>query len=75
MHTHCYRITVRGALGAVAHQAFEGFDIETEGLDGEINGTRTSLIASLDQAALHSALNRIQSLGLELVGLARIDDR
>ena len=64
MHTHRYRITVGGGLGRVARQAFEEFKIEP-------NGVHTSLIADLDQAALYGALNRIQSLGLELIELER----
>jgi hypothetical protein len=63
--THHYRITVAGGLGRVACQAFEDFRIG-------LNGMHTSLVADLDQAALHGALNRIQSLGLELVELTRI---
>ena len=38
----------------------------------EASGTHTSLIAGLDQAALYGALNRIRSLGLELVEFTRI---
>jgi hypothetical protein len=63
--THRYRITVAGGLGRVTRQAFEDFTIEAD-------GTCTSLVAGLDQAALYGALNRIQSLGLELVELKRI---
>ncbi len=64
MRTHRYRIIIGGGLGRVACQAFEEFKIEP-------NGGHTSLIADLDQAALHGALIRIQSLGLELIELAR----
>jgi hypothetical protein len=63
--THRYRITVAGGFGRVARQAFEDFTIG-------ISGVNTSLIADLDQAALYGALNRIQSLGLELVELTRV---
>jgi hypothetical protein len=63
--THRYRITVAGGFGRVARQAFEEFTIG-------VNGMNTSLIADLDQAALYGALNRIQSLGLELVELTRV---
>jgi hypothetical protein len=62
--THRYRITIRGGLGRITRQAFEEFRIES-------NGGYTSLIAELDQAALHGALIRIQSLGMELVGFSR----
>jgi hypothetical protein len=61
-----YRITVRGGLGAASRNAFEGYVIES-------SGTETRLIQELDQAALYGALNLIQSLGLELVALTRLD--
>ncbi len=65
VHAHRYRITIQGVLGSVSRQAFEGFEIEC-------NGVHTSLIADLDQAALYGVLTRVQSLGLELIELARI---
>jgi hypothetical protein len=36
------------------------------------DGLATGLAGEMDQAALHGALNRIQALGLELVGVARL---
>jgi hypothetical protein len=60
-----YRITVRGGLGHASWEAFEDFAIVSD-------GTETTLIQNLDQAALYGALNRIQSLGLELVALTRL---
>ena len=45
----------------IGREAFEDFLIEP-------NGTNTALIGTLDQAALHGAINRILALGLELVG-------
>ncbi len=68
MHAHRYRLTIEGVLGSVSCQAFEGFNIVS-------NDGRTSLIADLDQAALYGVLLRIQSLGLELMELARIPSR
>ena len=65
MYAHRYRITIEGDLGRVSCQVFEEFVIEPA--DGQ-----TSLIADLDQAALYGALLRIQSLGLELIELARM---
>ena len=65
MHSHRYRITIEGALGRVGREAFEEFKIVS-------NDGHTSLIADLDQSALYGALIRIQSLGLELMELARI---
>lgn len=67
MASYRYRITVRGGLGDASRQAFEDFVIESD-------GTETRLIQELDQAALYGALNRIQSLGLELVDLTRLAD-
>jgi hypothetical protein len=64
VRAHRYRITIGGGLGRIVRQAFEDFKIES-------NGGHTSLIADLDQAALHGALTRIQSLGLELVEFTR----
>ncbi|HEX6443534.1 MAG TPA: hypothetical protein VF053_00485 [Streptosporangiales bacterium] len=52
-------------LGELTSQAFEGFDIER--LD-----ENTALTAELDQAALYGALNRIDSLGLELLEVVRV---
>jgi hypothetical protein len=46
-------------------EAFGDFRIEP-------NGTNTVLIGDMDQPALYGALNRIQSLGLELAGLSRL---
>jgi hypothetical protein len=67
MRTHRYRITIAGGLGEIGRAAFEDFTIES-------NGAATVLIGDLDQAALHGALNRILSLGLELVELDRLPD-
>ncbi len=66
MGTHRYRITIAGDLGEASREAFMDFDIER-------NGPDTVLAGDLDQAALHGALNRILSLGLELVELHRAD--
>ena len=67
MRTHRYKITIVGGLGETYREAFGDFHIEP-------NGTNTVLIADLDQSGLYGALNQIQSLGLELVGLSRLAD-
>lgn len=67
MRTHSYRITVAGDLGEIGREAFSDFRIEA-------NGTNTVLIGDLDQAALYGTLNRILSLGLELIELRRLTD-
>lgn len=65
MRAHRYRITVAGGLGETASAAFPDFLIER-------SGGNTILIGDLDQAALYGAINRILSLGLELVELSRL---
>ena len=65
MRTHSYRITIAGGLGEIGREAFSDFRIETHGGD-------TVLIGYLDQAALYGTLNRILSLGFELVELRRL---
>ena len=67
VRTHRYRITIWGGLGAMIRQAFEDFNVEG-------NDAHTSLTAELDQAALYGALNRIESLGLELIELKRTSE-
>jgi hypothetical protein len=63
--TYRYRIVIVGGLGMLAREAFEDFDIE-------FSGGETALTADLDEAALYGALNRVQSLRLELVALSRL---
>lgn len=65
MRTHRYRITIAGGLGEIGREAFSDFLIES-------NGTATALTGELDQAALYGTLNRILSLGFELVELRRL---
>jgi hypothetical protein len=65
VRTHRYRITIAGGLGEIGREAFKDFIIEP-------NGTNTSLIGDLDQAALYGVLDRILGLGLELVELNRV---
>ena len=65
MRTHSYRITIAGGLGEIGREAFSDFRIEA-------NGTNTVLVRDLDQAALYGTLNRILSLGFELIELRRL---
>jgi hypothetical protein len=67
VRTHRYRITIVGGLGEIGREAFADFAMET-------NGVNTVLTGILDQAALYGALNRILSLGMELVELSRLND-
>jgi hypothetical protein len=64
---HRYRITVAGILGETAREWFEDFQTKPE-------GSNTALIGDLDQAGLFGALNRILSLGLELVEVTRLEN-
>ena len=64
MHPHRYRIRIGGGPSTAICEVFEGFTI---GFDGAC----TTLVADLDQAALHGALLRIQALDLDLVELTR----
>jgi hypothetical protein len=63
---HAYQIVVSGRLWDASREAFADFTIES-------NGSNTSLRGALDQSALYDVLNRIQSLGLELIALSRVD--
>jgi hypothetical protein len=67
VRAHRYRITIAGGLGSTGREAFADLAIES-------NGTDTVLTGTLDQAALYGTLNRILSLGLELVELSRQKD-
>jgi hypothetical protein len=67
VRTHRYRIIVAGGLSEIGREAFSDFRIEA-------NDTNTALIRDLDQAALYGTLNRILSLGFELIELCRLTD-
>jgi hypothetical protein len=61
-----YEIRVRGRLSEAMQAAFEGFEVSIEPVETVLHGQ------GLDQAALHGLLDRIQSLGLELVEVRRL---
>jgi hypothetical protein len=64
--TH-YQITVRGRLGDSAAHAFEG-------LTATPSAAGTVICGELpDQAALFGVLDRIESLGLELLAVCRTE--
>lgn len=65
--THRYRIRISGSLGEIGREAFGDFRIEA-------NGTDTVLLGDLDQAGLYGTLNRILTLGFELLELTRLAD-
>ena len=62
--TH-YEIRVRGRLSEALATAFDG-------LTAQASPAETVLSGSVDQASLHGVLERIQSLGLELVEVRRV---
>jgi hypothetical protein len=55
-----YEITVRGRIGDALVDAFAGLSATAAGADTVLRG-------HIDQAALHGVLERIESLGLELL--------
>lgn len=59
-----YEIRVVGALGPAASEAFTDVDVDLE-------PTATVLSGALDQADLHLLLDRVRSLGLELIDVRR----
>jgi hypothetical protein len=63
-----YEIRVAGQLDEMAVKAFAGLGISTR-------GAVTIITGELDQAALHGVLERIRSLGLELLEARRIRGR
>ena len=60
-----YEITVRGRFGETLAIAFEGLSAAPAGVDTVIRGE------IVDQAALYGVLERIESLGLELLDVRR----
>ncbi|HEX5970190.1 MAG TPA: hypothetical protein VFY88_17060 [Intrasporangium sp.] len=54
-----------GLIGPAAREAFGDLTIRVE-------STATVLAGSLDQAALHGLIERIQALGLELIDIKRV---
>ena len=68
MYPHRYQITISGNLDEAGREAFGDFKIES----GDMT---TVLIGDLDQAALYGALNRIISLGIEVLQLHRMTGR
>jgi hypothetical protein len=63
-----YEIRIRGRLSDSLLAAFEGLTPSVEPAETVLHGPVR------DQAALHSLLDRIQSLGLELIEIRRLPD-
>lgn len=62
MGKRSYEIRVTGALGPAARKAFDDVQIE-------IQPTTTVLTADVAQNGLHSLLDRVRDLGLELLDI------
>ena len=63
-----YEITVDSAVGPLALEALEGFEVV------EIVEGRSRLVGDVaDQAAFHGMLNRLQDLRLDIVEILRVD--
>ena len=61
-----YEIRVRGRMSDAALSTFEGMDVETAPTETVLHGP------VVDQTGLHGLLDRIQSLGLELIEVRRL---
>ncbi len=68
MEPRTYVITFRGEAGKAVRAAFQDLDLSTQG------GFTTLRAGLQDQAALHGLIERIRSLGLELVNVRTVDD-
>jgi hypothetical protein len=61
-----YEIRIRGRLSEAMQTAFEEFEVSTEPVETVLHGQ------VLDQTALYGLIDRIASLGLELVEIRRL---
>lgn len=68
MPRRSYEIRVRGRVAGDLLAGFEGLDAEVEPAQTVLRGI------DLDQAAFHGVLDRVRSLGLELVEVRRVDE-
>ena len=65
MTRHTYEIRVIGSLNAGACEAFTGMLVE-------VGPAITIVSGDFDQIGLHALLNRVHTLGLELVGIKQM---
>ena len=64
-----YEMTVDSAVGPLALEALEGFEV-VDIVDGH-----SRLVGDVaDQAAFHGMLNRLQDLRLDIIDIHRLDD-
>jgi hypothetical protein len=68
MASATYEIRVAGSLGPAAQEAFGDLAVGTEPAETVLSG-------ELDQAALHGLLERVRTLGLELVDIRRVSPK
>jgi hypothetical protein len=61
-----YEIRIRGRVSDSLLASFDGLDAEIEPAETVLHGTH------LDQAALHGVLERVRTLGLELVEVRQV---
>jgi hypothetical protein len=61
-----YEIRIKGRISDALQDAFEGLNVCVKPVETVVWGT------DLDQGALYGVLERIQSLGLELVEVRRL---
>jgi len=67
--TASYEIRIKGRLGDPVLESFEDMDSSIKPAETVLRGPVA------DQAALHGLLDRIQSLGLELIEVRQLADR
>jgi len=63
-----YELALRGEPGPVLRAAFPEFELRGD------HGMTLIHARFVDQAALHGLIERIHSLGLEMVSLQQVDD-
>jgi hypothetical protein len=63
-----YEIRVRGRVGEKTAARFEGFEVEVEPVETVFRGPIQ------DQAALHGIIAQVESLGLELLEVRRVEE-
>ncbi|HSZ69241.1 MAG TPA: hypothetical protein VK756_02655 [Solirubrobacteraceae bacterium] len=61
-----YEIRIKGRVSAQLLSVFEGMEASEQSVETVLRGP------VVDQAALHGLLDRIQSLGLELIEVRRV---
>jgi hypothetical protein len=68
MHGATYELTFKGEAGDALAAAFDGFTLSTAAGVTVVRGDLP------DQAALHGLLDRVNALGLEVLGVRQVAD-